>query len=292
MPELTCAGCGKQLAAYTRFCPECGAQRPEPQSVAPPPLPAYASDPAAPPRRRTLWWILGGVGCLGVVLVGACISIGALTLLGRRVAASPTPTATAISGGVIEPDSSPLSGGDVLLDDDFSSPDTSDLDASEDETSRSAYEDDAYVLEVKEPGTVVWSLVGGPYKDVSVQIDAVAAPGSDVAYAGLVFHYQDNDNFYLYSVANDGYYTLEVLQDGVWTTLIDPTLSDAVRAGRNTLRVETRGDRIALYANGALLEKTADGLFTSGEVGLAVSTFEGSTGVVNFDNLLITQNDP
>lgn len=292
MSELRCASCGKLLAAYTRFCPECGAQLPEPQPDAPPS--AYAGSPApAAPQQRTLWWVLGGLGCFMLVLVGACLSIGVLTLLGQRVSSISTSlsaTEAPASGGIL-PDNSPLMGGDVLVEDDFSSARTSDLNVSEDETSRSAYEDGAYHIEVKEPETLVWSLVGGPYTNFSIQADTEAVPGSDLAAAGLIFHYQDRENFYLFSVSNDGYYMLEILQDDVWSTLIDQTQVEAISAGRNTLRVETADDRIVLYVNGTLLEKTADNTFTSGDAGLAVSTFEDSTGAISFDNLLIARNE-
>lgn len=352
MSELRCASCGKLLSEPTRFCPECGARLPDPQTDAPsswpatppseglrtvvlppqeaagapqaagsapipptvrldspeprpgtmpaPPLGAPLPPPsaydgsAAPaaPQRRTLWWVLGGAGCFLLVLAGACLTIGVLTLLGQR---APTPsslsaTEAPASGGIL-PDDSPLTGGDVLVEDDFSSARTSDLDVSEDETSRSAYEEGAYIIEVKEPETLVWSLVGGPYEDISIQADADAVPGSDTAAAGLIFHYQDRKNFYLFSVSNDGYYMLEVLQNDEWITLIDQTQSDGVSAGRNTLRVETSGNRIALYVNDTLLEETADDTFTSGDAGLAVSTFADSTGAISFDNLLIARKD-
>lgn len=264
--------------------------------TAAPPAGAFPPEqgaPAAPRNRRTLWWILGGAGCLVVLLAGACLSIGLLTLLGQRVengelSATPLP---ATGGGGIVPDDSPLTGGTVLIEDDFSDPATSDLDVSEDETSRSAYEDGSYLLEVKEPETLVWSIVGGPYEDVSIEVEAAPGPGAAIVSAGLVFHYQDSENFYLYSVSTDGYYALELLQDGEWITLVDPTLSDEVTSEGNLLRVVTSGDQIALYVNDVLLEETSDGTFTSGDAGVAVSTFEESPGTVQFDNLVVARGE-
>lgn len=271
-----------------------GLPAPVPQHVAgasPPsyPLPGVAAPTSA--DRRLLWWLAGGMGCLAVIFFGACATIGLLTLLGQRVGERATPSATTVprdESGSARGGSTSASG-ELLLEDDFSDKMASDLDVSEDETSRSGYEDGLYVIEVKVPEMVVWSLVGDPYADVSVEVEAEVPAGSDVTAAGVIFRYQDNDNFYLYSVSNDGYYQLELLQDGEWIMLIDPTLSDTVGKGRNTLRVEARGSRIALYANGVLLEETADTTFSSGDAGLAVSTFEGSTGTVRFDNLVIVR---
>ncbi len=261
-----------------------------------PPLPVGATLPPPDPGvarrdRRVLWLALGGVGCMSLLLLVACLSAGVFLFMQQQAPASATSASTPVSdsGGAVA-DAPPLGEG-RLLEDDFSDESVSNLDVSEDDLSRSAYEDGAYVIEVKAAETVVWSLVSGPYAGVSVEVEAEVAADSDIAAAGLVFNYQDNANFYLYSVSNDGYYSLELLSDGEWTTLVDPTLSDAVQGARNLLRVEARGERIALYLNGALVEETVDGTFTTGEVGLAVSTFEGSTGTVRFDNLVIDRGE-
>jgi hypothetical protein len=290
MAALTCPNCGTQLAEGARFCPACGTPLTDT-----PPL-ASRDTNAAPPRSRwrIVWWVLGGVGCLGAGLVAACAIIGVLTLLGSRVSTSDTPVRPSSASGGSVPDNAPPTSGEVLVDDDFSSASTSDLASADGETSRLAYEGGAYVIEVKRPQTLAWALAGGTYKDVSVQVDAVIEPGSASVAAGLIFQYRANYDFYLYSVTNDGYYTLKSMKDGSWFPLIDSTQSDKIRAGRNTLRVETSGDRIALYVNDALLEETTDGALSAGEVGLAASTFTTSTGAgtgtISFDNLLIKRH--
>lgn len=258
----------------------------------PPPYPAPGlSASGSSGKRRRLWWLAGGFGCLALVFFGACASIGVLTLLGQRVGERATSNATPVPSVESGPprNGSSSASGEVLLENDFSDGLVGDLDVSEDETSRSAYEDGTYVMEVKVPEMVVWSLVGGPYSDVSIEVEAEIPLGSDVAAAGVIFHYKDNDNFYLFSISNDGYYQLELLQEGEWIMLIDPTFTEGIAEGWNTLRVETRGSRIELYANGVLLEATADSTFSSGDAGLAMSTFEESTGTVRFDNLIIVR---
>jgi hypothetical protein len=271
---------------------------------APPPAqqPAYGPPPAGAPyptdqggksagRRTLMWALVGGAGCLSLILVGVC-ALGVLTLLGQRVeTVFPTTVAATPAAGGIVPEDAPLVGGDVLFEDDFDDPDASALGADEDPSSRYAFEDGAYVVAVKEPETIVWARVDGTYRDARVSVDAEVPPGADVASAGVIFHYQDPDNFYLFSVTNDGYYMLELLENNDWIVLIDSTQSDAIDATRNRLRVEMNGDRISLYVNDQLLETTSDGTFGDGEVALAVTSLADSTAEVRFDNLLIERNE-
>lgn len=302
MTPLTCPSCGKQLLTRTRFCPECGTRLADAEPHAPPTGAAEQSAPPAPgdPRgeqgapegRQTLFWgLLGGVGCLSVVLVAAC-ALGAVILLGRAAApptaAPPTP-ATARDEGPRA--GAPSAGATPLLTDDFDRPAASGMEVDEDGSLRFAYEDGAYVIAVKEPDTLVWSPVDGDYSDARVAVDTAVPPGSDIAAAGLIFHYQDPDNFYLFRVSNDGYYALELLENNEWVVLIDWTPSDTIDARRNRLLVSTRGSRIALSVNDELLETTSDDTFTAGGVALAATSLEDSTAEVRFDNLLIERNE-
>ena len=269
MAERLCPTCGNPLPTPSCLCPVCGTALPSDSG-------ATSGALSLRPRRwPSVWWLLGGVSCLVVVVM---LNLGALTGL---LAPAVTPT---VRGGS-EPTPSPEAGG--VIEDDFSNPQNSGLEVVDDATTRAAYVAGAYVLAVKQPKKVVWSLIGGPYQDVTFQVDAAPVAGSKLAGAGLIFHYQDKDNFYLYSVTCDGYYTLELFQAGKLTMLLDPTQSDEISAEGNTLRVETNGDRIALWVNGTLLETTSDGTFTTGAVGLAVSSFERSTGAISFDNLVV-----
>ncbi|GAB4430779.1 MAG: hypothetical protein OHK0015_16350 [Chloroflexi bacterium OHK40] len=328
LPSATrfCPQCGQRMPeppapqpAPTVVLPP--APQPAPTVVLPPAAPSQAPAPQAPPLPSTeqrppaetptviagppadapaggggkrLWWILGVGGCLSLILVAAC----ALTLVMALARMAPATSATALPAATPEggvggsvPGDAPLTEGDLLLRDDFDDPVASGLGEEEDESLRYAYEDGAYVIEVKEPETIVWARVEGSYTDIAIEVDAETPPGAEIAAAGVIFHYQDADNFYLFSVSNDRFYTLEILLDNEWTTLVDWTESDLINEDRNRLRIETRGDQIALFVNGELLETTVDGTFTEGEVGLAVSSFDQGGGLVRFDNLEITRNE-
>jgi hypothetical protein len=107
---------------------------------------------------------------------------------------------------------------------------------------------------------------------------------------GLLVRYQNERNFYLFNVAANGFYNLERFDNGTWQTIINWTPSSAIRGeGQpNTLRVVTSDDRIGLFVNGIWLEEARDRAFASGQVGLAVKTFERGGATVTFTDLLIT----
>ncbi|MFV9505860.1 MAG: zinc-ribbon domain-containing protein [Oscillochloridaceae bacterium umkhey_bin13] len=265
----------------------------------PPSTPYDPMGTAAPPpeqnQGRKIWLLVGGGGCLIVVLLVACVSFAVLSF-GQQITSvieaelNATPQPTTSGGGGVVPIDSPLTGSSVLLREDFNNPANSVVEPSESPTSRYAFEDGGYVIEVKVPETIAWSIVGGPYEDLIAEVEIFTDPADDIAAAGLIFHYQDADNFYLFSVAGDGTYALEVLEDDQWVTLIDWTPSEVISETRNTMRVATQGDQITLFINGVEVDGINDGAFTSGQVGIALTTFADSTGRVRFDNLVIARN--
>jgi len=228
-------------------------------------------------------------GVIGLVCALA-VGLGAARLI-RGQASAPTvagtPTATAVAPSATAAPT-PLPG-TPLLREPFDGAAGSAFAAGEDERGRFGFEGGGYAIEVKAPETVVWALAPGSYADTSISVDAELPPGARLA-AGVVFHYQDERNFYLFQISGDGYYTLELLAADRFTRLIDWTPSDAIGATANRLQVETRGDRIALFVNNRRLEETRDPSFTAGAVGLAASAFADPGPAVRFDNLVVVQN--
>jgi predicted DNA binding CopG/RHH family protein len=253
-------------------------------------MPARIREPNS--DSRLLWRILSGGGCLGVLMLMACA--GLLFTLRSGLAAAPNlPTplpVVTVAPPTATPVPAPETASGVLISDDFSSPQRSALTSEEDGISRSTFEDGAYLIEMKEPDTLAWALTNGNYGDIAVEIESTVASGSADVAAGLIFHYEDSRNFYLFRVSSNGYYDLEVVKDDKWQTLIDWTQSDAIKTMHNTLRVETKGSKITLKVNGELLEATQDDARAGGDAGLAVSSFNTSKVMIRFDNLLITRN--
>jgi hypothetical protein len=312
MTASFCPNCGAKTTAGSRFCPECGARLPEasvppaaseptaaltppPSTPAIPPTVPLAADPATPapaPRTRNARLIIGALIALGALLFGACIGLVLITVnfaSTQRPASEVVLVETAVVPGAT-PAPAPILDGERLLDETFDDPASSVFGVEETDISRFAFEDGGYLVEVREPEYLVWWLADANFSDIVISADTVFPPATQVAAAALVFHYQDDDNFYLFSVSNDGYYTLEIKRDGAWDVLISWTESPEIDAVRNAIRVETRGERIALYVNDALLEETLDTTFSAGDIAVAVVSFDATPAIVRFDNLTIARS--
>ncbi len=268
-----CPSCGAHNPTTHHYCSQCGTILPTNTQQRP-------------------WPLLLGMGSLA--LVGLLLACTGLVILGlRSTMDSSLIMGTAIPPTVMVLPTQPLPGDPihtVFVYDDFADPKLSVLSAAEDAISRTTFVEGIYLFEVKESETLAWAVSEPTYEDVVVEVMSETPPKSAVVAAGLIFRYQDARNFYLFSVANDGYYALELLKDDTWQTLIDWTQSDMIHSRYNTLRVETKGERITLRVNGSLLEATEDGTLAAGNIGVAVSSFEDGQVMIRFDNLLITRS--
>ncbi len=319
-----CPNCGTKNTSNSRFCPECGARLPEasPAPQAGPDVPAPMPDPTAArpaqapptpaipptvplsdassgpplptpvPQRGNPRLIIGGLIALGALLFGACVGL-VLVTINFSTSQSADPPVTVVATAVVPAATTappPVTAGDLLLSETFDDPAASVFGVEETDSSRFAFEEGGYLIEVREPEYIVWWQADNSYRDIVITTDTVFPPATQLAAVALIFHYQDADNFYLFSVSNDGYYALEMKLDGEWDVLIDWTESPEIDAVRNALRVETRDEQIALHVNDVLLEETIDATFVSGEVGLAAVSFAETPAIVRFDNLVIARS--
>jgi hypothetical protein len=253
------------------------------------------------------------------VLVGILLAVlyAELTAFSQRAHSPPPPPPARCAGSATASDNAALSAGgnhaagEVLLFDDFTAPDASLLHTYESTDARYTFDSGAYLVSTRTPGVLAWSTYEDTYENVSIQADASLVEGAPSAASGLVFRYQDEQNYYLFTIAHNGFYTLERIEEGTQHVLIDWTPSEAIvtapdvsnsardsaapsrHAVRNTLHVSVRGATIALSVNGTRLDTTIDATFQRGSVALAVHTFEPGTTSVCFDNVLITAaNEP
>lgn len=147
-------------------------------------------------------------------------------------------------------------------------------------------------LTTSQPGQVWWSNPGRNFDDLILTADVQHINGpTDNAY-GLICRYQSSENFYLFLISSDGYYAIGKYQSGTsQITYLNEggeyVFSEAINqeSASNRVRATCIGNELTLSVNGVLLESVTDPTFVTGDIGVAVSTFEPGTLEVAFDNV-------
>jgi hypothetical protein len=145
-------------------------------------------------------------------------------------------------------------------------------------------------------GSYVWVVNNaGVYDDVDVCVSLTAVAGVDPAEAkaGLIFWYQDVNNFYVFELAPNGNASAWRRQRGKWLPQVDwqPAPSANKNDGAtNELRVTTVGDDATLYVNGTQFKKISGSAPDKGqEIGLFAGSSDKAAATFAFDDLKITK---
>jgi tetratricopeptide (TPR) repeat protein len=190
--------------------------------------------------------------------------------------ATPTPTPTL-----------PLSG-EMILQEDFKN-NAGGWDLAPSQQSRREIKDGKLQIAIPVKGWMAWSNPGGSFSDFKLEVDVTLVEDPADGSCGVLFRYQNPDNFYMLDISGDGYYSVNKLLSGVWQELITPTQSAAIekRGQTNRLGIVAIGQEIEFYANDKLLGEVRDGSFAGGDVALYASTYEKAGLQVAFDNLTV-----
>jgi hypothetical protein len=150
-------------------------------------------------------------------------------------------------------------------------------------------------LSTSQVGSVWWTNPGQSLDDVLITVDTRQVAGPNNNAYGVICRYQDEQNFYLFLISGDGYYAIGKYQSGSEQIIyLTPDgqyqRSDAINqgAGSNQLEVRCVGNELSLMVNGISLLSVTDPTFVVGDVGLAISTLEAGTAIVEFDNFRVT----
>lgn len=236
-------------------------------------MPAASLSSAAP--RWGSAWLVGG----GVLLVAlAAVILFALSPWGRQDRRPAD--VTAVPPG--------KAGQDFVLvyEDDFSDPGSGWDDAFDRYTTKQ-YGNNKYYIEITTSNLVAWGLANREVADFRLEVDAAQAAGPNNNGYGILFRFQDRDNFYRFDISGDGFFLLSKFRAGEWVTLVPWTASSAINVGQaaNRLAVEAIGSQIRVYANDKLLAEVEDSTFTRGNFGFFASTFSEPNLTISFDDI-------
>lgn len=130
-------------------------------------------------------------------------------------------------------------------------------------------------VRLEQPLQRAWAVAGQQIRNFDLELDLRAlTPSQDVGY-GLLYRYQDPDNYYLFAIGGDGYYTVAVVQDGALTPLRAWGQWPHVRRGAaaNRLRARCVGEVCSFYVNGEFTTQITHDAFLTGDLGFWVQTF-------------------
>lgn len=112
---------------------------------------------------------------------------------------------------------------------------------------------------------------------------------------GIIFRYQDEQNYYRILLMNDAgnsgsvgspIQRIQKFVDGEPRTLLQNKVTEAYPQGYFSLSADVRGDFIKAYLNGALIGSVRDTTYQSGKVGLLVYANSGA----RFDSIMVTED--
>ena len=156
-------------------------------------------------------------------------------------------------------------------------------------------ENAAMQLTVSQPGQVWWTNPARDFADVVIRAEARQVSGSNDNAYGLICRYQNEENFYIFLISGDGYYAIGKYQSGsenVQYLTGDGQFqqSDTINTGvaSNEMQASCVGNELTLEVNGTPLLTVTDPTFVTGDIGLAASTLQAETGVIEFDNVQVT----
>jgi hypothetical protein len=149
-------------------------------------------------------------------------------------------------------------------------------------------DDGDYVLQVDERRTAATALFDAAYtyENLSVVFQGTLSEesASETSAMGIVFRYQDAQNYNVFAVDGMGQFSIWRFQDGVWFELRDLddawTADDAINplGESNMIALNVYNDRITARVNGELMVLLEDDTFDGGGVGIyAASTAAGQT---------------
>lgn len=150
-----------------------------------------------------------------------------------------------------------------------------------------------YFISVKTPDTQAWSInqPAGTFQDFCLDVDTTQVGGPNANEYGVIFAYQDDDNFYAFTISGDGYYSLTKRVNGIDTAIVAPTASPSINTGQSTNHLElvVRGSDIHLYVNTRLLTKVRHSTGQEGYLGLYAASISGGDVRIRFDDLVVRQ---
>lgn len=266
--------------------------------------PSQLAGPGAQVKKssavRWVWWILGGVVVVGVIVVGAAIMIIALASMGSNSNANSNRANANSRVTNRNANTNTANVSNVNSNANLSSSLTDDFSEAKWGTGKYAfgdiwYADDQYHMRSKAKTYIVMYAPSTEYKtgNATVRVTARSVDGTSPASGyGLIVHGEKSktgqleDYALLIYTGDEPKYEIIKHKGGAQTEVVRWVTSKVIRTGTNPnqLEVRARGSELSFYINGQYVDRITDSEnFKGGIAGLYTS----DTAEVTFDDLEI-----
>ncbi|NET74135.1 MAG: hypothetical protein F6K62_25370 [Sphaerospermopsis sp. SIO1G2] len=141
-----------------------------------------------------------------------------------------------------------------------------------------------------------WSTAGQNFGSGVYELDVTAVSGSENNGIGMIFFANnETDDFYLFEISSDGFVWLGYCQSGCQdiSYLVGDGWfpSDAIKQGMgatNNMRVDVNDGSMTFYVNDTIVGEAFDTNLSSGDIGVAIESFDGGAMALEFDNFKYT----
>lgn len=280
-----------------------------PEMMPPRAAPHWSPPPQTVPGKKSnaVWWVLGGIGVIGVLGVGLVVVILALAsmdtntnnsnvnsnsivLNDNRSETNTSPFNNNINSSIANTNSSQPS----ALSDDFASEKWR---TGKFEFGEIWYADDEFHMRAKEKMYLVMYAPNSDYTTENARVRVTARSVDGVSPAsgyGLIVHGEKaadgslEDYALLIYTGSEPQYQIVLHKNGQQKTLVPWTKSSIIRSGTspNQLEIRSQGDDLSFYVNGRYLTRVAD---TENNKRGVAGLYTSETSEVAFDDLEITR---
>jgi uncharacterized protein YceK len=190
------------------------------------------------------------------------------------------------------PGVAPKPKGIILLQDDFSNPDSG-WSIYSDDYGTVGYENNTYTVKAIKAKEYNWGVAGVDLSDVRIDADVSVLETNTKKNDGFGVdcRIQENGDGYGFRITSDGYIGIFLFQDTKSVTLIDWLESNAIYTdgSSNHLTAVCKGNQFTFLVNGINVGQVQDDTFTHGDIALSAVSFEDEPVKVAFDNLVVKQ---
>jgi hypothetical protein len=137
-------------------------------------------------------------------------------------------------------------------------------------------------------GFSVWYFPQPDLDDFWLQVDFARLNGHQGASYGLVYHFQDLDNFYIATINDIGNGGINVFGQGEWEALLTPrSIKSIMRmGGPNTIQISVQAGHAIFFINGNYFGQIADNRVSTGKLGLIMpKPYDGGQIQLAIDNI-------